>query len=324
MPFRPLPRPAVSPRSRPHRVLARALGLAGTSLLAAALLAWTPGTTTAWNQSSAESTLWQLLNGARVNNGLRPLQQSGTMVSLARWRSKDQVQRDYFSHTILGTGYEVYHWYDLNGVNYKLGGENIGWNNGYADADSPVAVHQGFMASPGHRANILNSLWTHGGVGAFAADNVSFLGKQRSPRFFTELFYQAAGTASAPAPAPKPQPKPAPKAPTAPRTAGSAPVSRPAAPTASAAPQARAASVVTPSRPSAGATLDGAAMLVAAPVHTWSPQMLRSLAFDGLAEPPIELARVEHRSDFRVEAASAAQAGFFESVVGSLLSLFLG
>jgi uncharacterized protein YkwD len=323
MPFRPLPRPASTRHSRPHRVLARALGLAGTSLLAAALLAWTPGTTTAWNQSSAESTLWQLLNGARVNNGLRPLQQSGTMVSLARWRSKDQVQRDYFSHTILGTSYEVYHWYDLNGVNYKLGGENIGWNNGYSDADSPVAVHQGFMASPGHRANILSSAWTHGGVGAFAADNVSFLGKLRSPRFYTELFYQAAGSASAPAPTPKPQPKPAPKAPTAPRSSSTTAVHR-AAPAPSAAPEARAASVLTPSRPSAGSSLDGAVVLVTAPVHTWSPQMLRSLAFDGFSEPPMELAQVTRRSDFRVEAASAAQTGFFESVVSSLLNLFLG
>jgi uncharacterized protein YkwD len=322
MPFRPLPRPASARHSRPHRVLARALGLAGTSLLAAALLAWTPGTTTAWNQSSAESTLWQLLNGDRVNNGLRPLQQSGTMVSLARWRSKDQIQRDYFSHTILGTGYEVYHWYDLNGVNYKLGGENIGWNNGYADGDSPVAVNTGFMNSPGHRANILNPVWTHGGVGAYAADNITWQGKLRSPRFYTELFYQSAS--SAPAPTPKPQPKPAPKAPTAPRTASTTAVHRAAAPAASAAPQARAASVLTPSRPSAGTSLDGAVVLVTAPVHTWSPQMLRSLAFDGFTDPPIELARGAHPSEFRVEAASAAQTGFFESVVSSLLNLFLG
>jgi hypothetical protein len=291
------------------------------------LLAWTPGTTTAWNQSSAESTLWQLLNGARVNNGLRPLQQSGTMVSLARWRSKDEVQRDYFSHTILGTSYEVYHWYDLNGVNYKLGGENIGWNNGYSDGDSPVAVHQGFMASPGHRANILSSAWTHGGVGAYAADNVSFLGKLRSPRFYTELFYQAAGSAPAPAPTPKPQPKPAPKAPSAPsapRAGSTTAAQRAAAPAASATPQARAASVLAPSRPSAGSSLDGAVVLVTAPVHTWSPQMLRSLAFDGFADPPVELAQVAQRSEFRVESASVAHTGFFESVVSSLLNLFLG
>ncbi len=322
MPFGPRSRYAHL-RAHPagsRRILARTLGLAGTSLLAAALLAWTPGIITAWNQSSAESTLWQLLNGDRVNNGLRPLQQSGTMVSLARWRSKDQVQRDYFSHTILGTGYEVYHWYDLNGVSYKLGGENIGWNNGYADGDSPVAVNDGFMASPGHRANILNPVWTHGGVGAYAADNVSFLGKLRSPRFYTELFYQSATAASAPAPTPKPAPKP----PAPPRTGSSAPVPRAAAPAASVEPEARAASVVEPTRPSAGSGLKGAIVLISAPVHTWSPQMLRSLAFDSFAAPATELARVDHGSQYRVEAASVAQTGFFASVLGSLLSFFLG
>jgi hypothetical protein len=71
-------------RRRPERIVARTSALAGTALLAAALLAWTPSVATGWNQSSAESTLWQLMNGARVNNGLRPVQQSGTMVSLAR------------------------------------------------------------------------------------------------------------------------------------------------------------------------------------------------------------------------------------------------
>ena len=137
------------------------------------------------------------MNGARVNNGRKAVQQHGTLVSLARWRSKDQVDRNYFDHVILGTGYQVYHWYDLNGLQYDWGGENIGWNNGYSDADSPVAIHQGFMDSPGHRANILEPSFTHGGVGAYAKDNVMFLGKQRSPRFYTELFMDALGCATA-------------------------------------------------------------------------------------------------------------------------------
>ena len=187
---------------RPH-VLSRAAGLAGVALMAAALLAWSPSAASGWNQSSAEATLWQLMNGARVNNGLRALQQNGTLVSLARWRSKDQVQRNYFDHTILGTAYQVYHWYDLNGLKYTWGGENIGWNNGYSDADSPVAIHEGFMNSPGHRANILEPSWTHGGVGAYGADGVTFLGKLRNPRFYTELFMQAA-TATTPPPPPPP------------------------------------------------------------------------------------------------------------------------
>ncbi len=137
-------------RSRtPRHAVARATALACVALASAMLLASTPAPATGWQQGAAEATLFQLMNGARVNNGRRAVQQHGTLVSLARWRSKDQVDRNYFDHTILGTGYQVYHWYDLNGLQYRWGGENIGWNNGYSDADSPVAIHQGFMDSPG-------------------------------------------------------------------------------------------------------------------------------------------------------------------------------
>ncbi|MEO7869075.1 MAG: CAP domain-containing protein, partial [Candidatus Limnocylindria bacterium] len=192
MPFR------ASQGRQPRRVVARALGLSGTALLAAALLAWTPQPATGWDQSSAEATLWQLLNGARANNGVSPLIQHSTLVSLARWRSQDLVDRDYFNHTVLGTSYQVYHWYDTNGLSYVWGGENIGWNNGYSDADSPIKIHEGFMASSGHYTNIMQPSWTHGGVGAYGADNISWAGEIRSPRLYTELFMQA--TAAAPAP----------------------------------------------------------------------------------------------------------------------------
>ena len=211
-----------APRRGPRRVMARALALSGTALVAAALLAWAPAPTTAWNQSSAEATLWQLLNGDRVNNGLPPLTQHGTLVSLAQWRSKDMVDRDYFSHTILGTGYEVYHWYDTNGLSWSSGGENIGWNAGSSDADSPVAINDGFMNSAGHRANILNSAWSHGGVGAYGADGVTWGGQVRNMRMYTELFIKLKSS-SPPPPTPAPTqppatPKPTPK-PTAKPTA---------------------------------------------------------------------------------------------------------
>jgi uncharacterized protein YkwD len=311
--------------------VARTLALAGTSLLGAVLLSsWTPSTTTAWNQSAAEGTLWQLLNGTRANNGLRVLKQSGTMVSLARWRSKDMIQRDYFSHDVLGSGYQVYHWYDLNGVNYKLGGENIGWNNGYSDADSPVAIHNGFMNSPGHRANILNPVWTHGGVGAYGTDNVNYLGKLRNPRMYTELFYQSAGsTTSAPPPppasTPKPKPKPTAPPPPPPSRGGTTPVA--STPTPSDEAQAETVSVAIPVRPNSTAKLDGTKLLIAGQEHAWTAQFLRSMTGqDGRMHPPTELASADRapESPYRVEAASAAQTGFFESVLGSLLGLFLG
>jgi uncharacterized protein YkwD len=290
------------------RVLSRAAGLAVTSLLAAALLAWSPQPATGWNQSSAEATLWQLMNGARVNNGLRALQQNGTLVSLARWRSKDQVQRDHFDHTILGTSYQVYHWYDLNGLQYVWGGENIGWNNGYSDADSPVAIHEGFMNSPSHRDNILQPSWTHGGVGAYGADNVMFLGKLRNPRFYTELFMQAAS-----APTPPPPPPPTTSNPPPPSGGGS---------TASTQPTAAVQRVPAPAAPSAGEPLDGGTLVVAAPVpHVASVEqtLVRLDALDPVHQLPVQVAA----SPLRIEGSTAAPSGLFETVLGSLLSFFL-
>ncbi|HEX6138894.1 MAG TPA: CAP domain-containing protein [Candidatus Limnocylindria bacterium] len=291
--------------------MARATGLAGTALLAAALLAWSPQPATGWNQGAAEATLWQLTNGARVNNGLRALQQHSTLVSLARWRSQDSVQRDYFSHTILGTSYQVYHWYDLNGLNYTWGGENIGWNNGYADADSPIKIHEGFMASPGHRANILEPSFTHGGIGAYAADNVMYLGKLRSPRFYTELFMTAAGAA------PPPPPPSGGSTPPPPRRAGSGATSRPApAPT----PAAMAVRVDAPAAPQASKPLDGPEVVAMADVSP-APGAVRAMA--GEADGAITAAPPLVAESNRVMAAEAPDRGLFETMLGSLLGFFL-
>ena len=146
---------------RPRRIIARTIVFGASALLAAGLLTWSPSATTGWNQGSAEATLWQLLNGARTNNGLAPVQQHGTLVGIARGRSADMLNRDYFSHTILGCGCLVYTQYDANGVAYVWAGENIGWNSGLDDSYSPVRVHERFMASPGHRANVLDGRFTH-------------------------------------------------------------------------------------------------------------------------------------------------------------------
>ena len=287
------------------------------------LLASSPAPATGWQQGAAEATLFQLMNGARVNNGRRAVQQNGTLVSLARWRSKDQVDRNYFDHTILGTGYQVYHWYDLNGLQYSWGGENIGWNNGYSDADSPVAIHQGFMDSPGHRANILEPSFTHGGVGAYGKDNVNFLGKQRNPRFYTELFMQAASAPPPPPPSgggggggsPQPHPHPA-----AVEEAAARPV--PPATSTRAKPHAKPLHVDAPAAPRASSPMDGATMVAAAPGSA-STEAVRALAFAGDAAAPAGSLVASPSGGLRVESAAAPERGLFETVLGSLLGFVL-
>ena len=303
---------------RPAGPLSRAVGLAGTALMAAALLTWAPAATTGWNQGSAEATLWQLMNGARVNNGRRAVLQHSTLVGLARWRSKDQVDRNYFSHTVAGTGYDVYHWYDTNGLRYSWGGENIGWNNGYADADSPVAIHEGFMNSAGHRANVLEPSFTHGGVGAYAKDNVNFLGKLRSPRFYTELFMVAA---SAPPPPPPPPPpgNSNPPPPPPPSGGGTAPAAPAAAPATSGEPAERAYRVDALEAPRPSTPLDGST-LVAAVEHDTVAAAERALSRTETLDAPLV---TPAGSPLRVEAATASEGGLVETVLGSLLGFFL-
>lgn len=301
-------------RSRvPRHTVARALGLAGTAFMAAALLAGNPEPATGWNQGAAEATLFQLMNGARVNNGLRAVQQNSTLVGLARWRSQDQVDRDYFDHYIKGTGYQVYHWYDTNGLQYSWAGENIGWNNGYSDADSPVAIHEGFMASPDHRHNVLEPSFTHGGVGAYAKDNVMFLGKLRSPRFYTQLFMTAASSPPPPPPDDNPPPPPS----------GGGSTSTSPAPTATKHERsAKALRVEDPAAPRPSDRMDGPTLVAGAP-DAPAADATRRLAVITQDSPVASSATAQVATRFRVEAAAAPDRGLFETVMGSLLGFVL-
>ena len=152
--------------------------------------------------SSSEKQLVSLTNQARAARGLRALKVDATLTSVARWRSKDMIVRDYFSHTILGHSYQVFHVLDTRGYCYKIAGENIGWNN-YPDDVATTTVHRQFMNSAGHRANILGKAWDVIGVGAYKGPD----GK----KMWTVLFADRCGSTS-PAPTPKPTPKPTPRA----------------------------------------------------------------------------------------------------------------
>ncbi|MEX0625766.1 MAG: CAP domain-containing protein [Chloroflexota bacterium] len=311
------------PKRAPRRVMARAIALSGIALMGAALFAWTPQPTTGWDQSSAEATLWQLLNGARTNNGLPPLIKHSTLVSLARWRSKDMVDRDYFSHTIKGTSYQVYHWYDTNGLSWSSGGENIGYNNGFSDANSPIKIHEGFMASSGHRANILNSTWSHGGVGAYGKDGAMWGGKVRNIRMYTELFVKLksapaptpAPTPKPPAPTPAPTPKPVVATPK-PVVATPKPIVATPKPVPFSTPRQVPVQTATPTpEPTPEATPDQK-------VARTLPMMLARHVAEGWDPSPASHAIVAR--SMRVETAAAPDRGIFETVIGSLLSFFLG
>ena len=318
---------------RPRRIIGRTVAFGTSALLAAALLSWSPAATTGWNQGSAEATLWQLMNGARTNNGLAPLQQHGILVSLARWRSSDMLAKDYFSHTIAGCGCLVYASYDSSGLRYDWAGENIGWNSGLEDSYSPVRVHEKFMASPGHRVNVMDGRFTHGGVGAAAADDRMFQGHVQNTRMYAELFMQAP-SAAAPVPPPPsgggsggggggsaPPAAPQPAQPAQPaRAAQPAPTPRPA-------PRPAEVHVDPPQRPASATGLDGVtAVVVEGASVQLAPRLAADDAIGTVRASPGLAAGVEPAAarGMQVAAPEPARAGPFDGVVGAVLGFFFG
>ena len=108
-----------------------AMTLVAFALTSVGMLA-TPRATLAWDtnafSSASESKLDSLTNQSRAAAGLKALKVDAKLTSIARSRSKDMIVRNYFSHTILGTNYNVFHLLDKAGYCYRIAGENIGWN----------------------------------------------------------------------------------------------------------------------------------------------------------------------------------------------------
>ena len=169
-----------------------------------AAFAWAEGSFS----STSEKDLIALTNRSRAAAGLKALKVDSTLTSVARWRSKDMIVRDYFSHDIPGYG-RVFDKLDAKGYCYKVAGENIGWNN-YPDDLATAAIHKMFMDSTEHRRNILGKAWDVIGVGAYQGPD----GK----KMWTVLFADKCGGATAtPKPTPKPTAKPKPAVQATPR-----------------------------------------------------------------------------------------------------------
>jgi uncharacterized protein YkwD len=98
-----------------------------------------------------ERELLSVLNRERAGRGLSVLHLSPAIVDLARGQSADMARLDVLRHTS-ATGKSFADRLFDAGVPYAANGENV------ARVGAPVAglIHQSFMASPGHRANILN------------------------------------------------------------------------------------------------------------------------------------------------------------------------
>lgn len=113
------------------------------------------------NQTGFFSDLFNLTNTKRQEAGLSPLSIASSLVQTAQSHAVDMANNNYFSHTALD-GSSVGDRARRFGYQ-NLVGENIG-----AGYESPEAVIEGWMNSPGHRENILDPRYTEIGFGFFS------------------------------------------------------------------------------------------------------------------------------------------------------------
>jgi uncharacterized protein YkwD len=114
----------------------------------------------------AESAVLCLVNNQRAAVGRPALKLNGPLINAARAHSQDMITRDFFSHTnpeneSLSTRFKRFG-YTLTG-SWAVG-ENI--SCGAGPYSTPQNVVSRWMASPGHKANILSATFVDTGVGA--------------------------------------------------------------------------------------------------------------------------------------------------------------
>ncbi|MFI6857665.1 CAP domain-containing protein [Streptomyces sp. NPDC050416] len=124
--------------------------------------------------AGAAAAVTDLTNRERARAGLPPLAADPLLTAAAQAHSADMVARDFYSHTAPG-GSRPWDRAAAAGSTRRSIGENIACGQ-----RSPAEVVEGWMNSPGHRANILKPGFTHLGVG--------FAGGGRAGTYWTQLF----------------------------------------------------------------------------------------------------------------------------------------
>lgn len=100
-----------------------------------------------------------LTNQTRVNLDIAKLTINAKLAKAATAKAQDMLAKQYFAHTS-PSGVTPWDWLKKVGYDYRYSGENLAVH--YATAED---VHGGWLASPTHRANIVNPRYTEIGVG---------------------------------------------------------------------------------------------------------------------------------------------------------------
>jgi len=146
---------------KPHILMTKNLFILAVILLVIkfAIFSWLyyfPQTTHFAIITSAE--LIEMTNEDRIASGLKPLSLNSQLVEAAQKKALDMLNKNYFAHTS-PNGLTPWYWLDKAGYKYSAAGENLA-----KDFLESEYVHEAWMDSPSHRANILNKNYQDIGI----------------------------------------------------------------------------------------------------------------------------------------------------------------
>ncbi|MFJ7636866.1 CAP domain-containing protein [Peribacillus sp. NPDC097264] len=124
--------------------------------------------------SAFEQEVVTLTNAERAKQGLAALEIDTELSKVARAKSQDMKDNNYFDHNspTYGSPFDMMKQF---GISYTSAGENIAQGQ-----QTPEEVVEAWMNSQGHRENIMNASFTHIGVGYVESGNYwtqQFIGK---------------------------------------------------------------------------------------------------------------------------------------------------
>lgn len=120
------------------------------------------------NHSKVKGTATQLsssqvlayVNLLRQESGIAPLVVHPALEQAAAQKAAHMIDSGYWEHTDPNSGITPWQFIDDSGYRYAKAGENLA-----RDFDDSQKVTEAWMASPPHRANLLESAYVHTGIG---------------------------------------------------------------------------------------------------------------------------------------------------------------
>ena len=104
------------------------------------------------------AVLVDLTNDARISNNTLALTRNPVLDNAARLKALDMAAQGYFAHTS-PKGVTPWYWFDKAGYYFSYAGENLAIN--FTESND---VENAWLASPTHKANIMNGNFTEIGI----------------------------------------------------------------------------------------------------------------------------------------------------------------